>query len=196
MIDMIPQYNTVTFSDIYPSVTKFINGYENPEGQEIIGYMTNPYGTPIEVSPFVNNLYYMLYAQYGNNPIANNDIYQFQIKLFTILIQYGPTWVKKSQIQTALRNLSEEDMLKGSKALYNHAYNPSTSPSMDAETALTYINDQNTTSYKKSKMEGYANLYNLLNDRIDKEFVDKFKHLFKQFVNPEQTLLYVTEEDE
>lgn len=100
----------------------------------------------------------MLYARYGNNPIANRDTHQFKFKIFSIIYQYGPTWEKRLAIQEDLRGLSGDDLLKGTKAIYNSALNPSTAPSTGSLDELTYINSQNTTNYKKSKMDAYAQL--------------------------------------
>lgn len=99
-------------------------------------------------------------------------------------------------IQQSLRNLSDADILIGAKAIYNSAYNPSTTPSTSALTELTYINQQNTTNYKKSKLEAYAQLWELLNTDVTSAFVGKFKVCFKQFVRPERPLLYVTIEED
>ena len=49
--------------------------------------------------------------------------------------------------------------MTGSKQIYNHANNPSTEPGTDTDEELAYINDQNTTKNKKSKLDAYA-LYN------------------------------------
>lgn len=140
-------------------------------------------------------LFYLLYSRFGNNPIANRDITQFKYKMFSVIFQYGPTWQKKLEVQQTLRNLTDEDLRAGAKAIFNHAYNPETAPSTSSEDALTYINEQNTSHYKKGKLDGYAVLIALLEDDITYKFLNKFQHCFKQFVAPEDPLLYISEED-
>ena len=141
-------------------------------------------------------LFYLLYAKYGNNPIANRDVNQFKYKVFSIIFQYGPTWSKRIEIQEKLRALSEDDLIKGSKAIYNSAQNPSTKPSTSSLEELEYINAQNTTNYKKSKMDAYTQLWDLLATDVTSEFLNKFKNLFKMFVLNERPLVYVTETEE
>ena len=68
---------------------------------------------------------------------------------------YGPTWEKRLDIQEKLRNISDDELRLGSKAIYNHALNPSTAPSTQALEELSYINDQSTSNYRKSKMDAY-----------------------------------------
>ena len=80
--------------------------------------------------------------------------------------------------------------------MHNHAYNPSTVPSTGSLDELNYINDQNTTNLKKSKMDAYEQLLSLLEVDVTEEFISKFKKCFKVFVAPEEPLLYVTEEDQ
>ena len=183
-IEMIPFYNTKLFSDIWSDVDSFLTDYSS------VGIPT----TITENS--ATTLYYLLYARYGNNPIANLDEEQFKYKVFSVIFQYGPTWEKKLSIQSTLRDLSETDIIAGSKAIYNSALNPSALPSTSSLEELEYINSQNTTNYKKSKMDAYAQLWELLDTDVTGEFINKFKPLFKIFVRPEKTLLYVTEEED
>lgn len=138
-------------------------------------------------------LYYLLYGNYGNSTIASDDIEQFKYKMWSIIFMYGPTWAKRLDIQKKLRNLSEDEIKKGSKAVYNHAYNPGTAPSTATLTELTTIDNQNTTNYVRSTIEGYAALTDLLETDVTKEFIDKFKRLFLLIVQPEEELLYGSE---
>ena len=190
MSNMLPQYDTVLFSQIYDNVDDFIDDYKNLNEEFINGIPTTISDTN------ASTLFYLLYARFCNNPIANYDVTQFKYKLFSIIWQYGPTWEKRLWIQGNLRNLTETDLLKGSKAIYNHAYNPSTAPSSGTLTELQYINEQNTTNYKKSYMDAYSQLWELLDTDVTQEFINRFQKLFKQFVRPEKTWIYVTEVDE
>lgn len=183
-VNMRPRYDTKLFNEIWEEVSDFTYDYQNV-------------GIPTTISTTnATTLYYLLYARYGNNPIANYDEEQFKYKIFSIIFQYGPTWEKKLAIQTSLRGISEDDLLKGSKAIYNTALNPSVAPSSTSLEELNYINSQNTTNYKKSKMDAYAQLMDLLETDVTGEFLTKFKGCFKQFVLPERTWIYVTELDD
>jgi hypothetical protein len=45
-------------------------------------------------------------------------------------------------------------------------------------------------------LKGYERLLELLKSDVTGEFISKFKNCFKQFVMPERTWIYVTEEDD
>lgn len=182
MSNLLPGYETKTFTDIYETVNDFIYDYNNLQIPKIISVDN------------CSTLYYLLYARYGNSPIANLDETQFKYKLFGIIFQYGPTWEKRLEIQSSLRGLTEEDLLKGSKAIYNHAYNPETQPATGDLDEINYINDQNTTNYKKSKMDAYTQLWNLLDTDVTEEFIRRFSICFKKFAK-RGTLLYVEDEN-
>ena len=179
MSKLLPQYSTIKFTDVWDDVNKF--------------------KTDLAGSPFANAIsstdpdnvtlvYYLLYARYGNNPIANEDVNQWKFKIFSVIFQYGPTWEKKLYIQAKLRGIPDTELLIGFKAIYNSAVNPSTAPSTEE---LTYINGQNTTKYTKSKMDAYAQLLDLLEVDVTEDFLNKFKKCFKVFVAPEKPLIYV-----
>ena len=180
-----PHYTTVIFTEVWDDVDKF---------KADLAY--SPFAGCISTSnpDNVSLVFYLLYAKYGNSPIANFDIMQFKYKIFSTMFQYGPTWEKRLDIQAKLRNLTEADILLGSKAIYNHANNPSTTPSTATLDELTYIDDQNTTNYKKSKMDAYTQLWALLKTDVTEEFLKKFQKCFKQFVAPSAPLIYVDDE--
>lgn len=184
---MIPQYSTMLFTDVWNSADEFVSDYK----------ASGLYDTNNKISDTsATNLFYLLYARYGNSPLANRDTTQFQYKVFSLIFQYGPKWEKDLDIQTKVRALTDDQIRLGSKAIYNQALNPQTTPSTAALEELTYINQQNTTNYRKSPLEGYAMLEELLRDDITKTFIDKFNICFKKFVSSERPIIYVSEEDE
>ena len=71
--------------------------------------------------------------------------------------------------------------------------NPGTAPSTSSLEELPGIDDQNTTQYKKNKLDAYANLMGLLEKDVTEEFLSKFKNLFLKFVEREIPLWYITE---
>ena len=183
-VEMIPQYDTKLFNEIWEDADSFLEDYNNV-------------GIPTTISTqSATTLYYLLYAKYANNPLANYDENQFKYKVFSLIYSYGPTWEKKLSIQTRLRSLSEDDLIKGSKAIYNTALNPSDAPGTGTLEELDYINSQNTTNYKRSVMEAYGQLWNLLSTDVTTEFINRFKICFKMVVRPERTWIYVTDLEE
>lgn len=177
-------YRQLKFSDVYNTVETFLSEY-------------NDNGIPTSITDnTATTLYYLLYAKYGNSTIASSDINQFKYRLFAIIFQSGPAWEKKLEIQKKFRELTEDEIIKGSRAIYNEAYNPGTTPSTADLEELNFINGQKTTNYKKSKMEAYALLYTSIVDDVTEPFLRKFKKLFLTIVEPELPLWYVTEEDD
>lgn len=188
-MNLLPQYDTKLFTDIYEDVDSFIEDYlEINLGGLTVDATHENYG-------LVPKLFYLLYAKFGNSPIANLDENQFKYKLFSVIFMYGPAWEKRLDIQDKVRQLSADDLLQGAKAVHNHAYNPGTEPSTGDLEELNYINDQNTTNYKKSKMDAYGQLWSLIATDVTEEFLARFNDCFKKFVKPANPLIYVTDEE-
>lgn len=141
----------------------------------------------------LTTIFFLLYAKYGNSVIASSDVNQFKYQIYMKIFQYGPTWEKRLDIQATLRTASIDDLRLGSKQVYNHAYNPSTTPTTDTLDELNFVNDQNVTKSKKGLLDTYAFLYNMLETDVTGEFIDKFKKLFLVIVAPEAPLWYVTD---
>lgn len=185
----VPSYNgsslygnfrTRTFADIYGDLKTFTDDYKNN-------------GIPAKLDDTnIQTLYYLLYARYGNSCIASSDENQFKYKLFSTIFMYGPAWQKRLEIQGKLLALTDEELVKGTTAIHNTALNPSTSPSTQSLEELSYINAQNTTKFKKSKLEGYSSLYAIIETDVTEKFIDKFKKLFITVVAPEEPLWYET----
>lgn len=175
-------YNTKIMTQIWNSPEAFVEDLNDSFASESI---TN------NSKVILANL---MYAKYGNSPIANNDEYQFKAKVYSVVFRFGPSWEKKLELQKKLRNLTDEELLVGSKSITNHAYNPSTIPSTSALEELTEINEQNANITKRSKLESYALLYTLIENDVTTEFINRFSECFKQFVMPECTILYEGDE--
>ena len=182
-MQLLPQYDTKLFTDIYDKVDTFVADYNSIN----LGGLTD--------TTLVTKLFYLLYAKFGNSPIANLDENQFKYKLFSVVFMYGPAWEKRLDIQNEIRTLKPEDLLQGAKAIYNHALNPETDPSTLAPDELTYINEQNTTQYKKSKMDAYGQLWRLISTDVTADFLAKFNDCFKKFVKPANPLIYAIDEE-
>lgn len=173
-------YRTNTFQEIWDSAAKFVAEYK-----------ANGIKTTIS-DENCTTLYYLLYAKYGNNPIASSDENRFKYAVWATIFKYGPTWEKRLEIQDKLRALSEDDLLRSGKSIINHAYNPSTEPSTGSLQELPGINEQNTNQYVKSKIDAYASLMDLLRTDVTEQFLGEFRKLFKICL-VENPLLYVTD---
>lgn len=313
---MFPQYDTKLMTEVWSQASDFLTDYQNA-------------GIPTTISvQNATTLYYLLYARYGNTPIANYDENQWKYKMFSIIFQYGPTWEKRLNIQDTLRGLQISDLVDNgslhelfshsasetssktgsdnntrtlnttekntgtstlantgtdttastgtqdvahtgtvgttgeTEDIKNHAYNPGTAPAQNAYSPLNYINEQNatknnvdstvtnnltdtttnnlqnqtthdttstttndlsradtgtitdaraitdsaeaenksqnetTTVMTAGKLKAYEKLLELLETDVTGEFINKFKTCFKQFVMPERTFIYVTEDED
>ena len=132
----------------------------------------------------IDKLYYLLYARYGNAPIAHYDETQFKYNIFALIFQYGPSWQKELKLQQKLRALKDDEIQEGQFAIYNHAAHDATAPSTHTKTELDYINDQNTTRMKKGKLTAYNDLLVLLKRDVTKAFIDRFAKLFNPIIDP------------
>lgn len=192
--DLYGNYRNRKFTDIWGNVDAFLSDYQN-----------NGISTTI-TDASATLLFYLLYARYGNSTVASSDENQFRYKIFSTIFMYGPTWEKRLEIQKSVRELDLEELMDGGKAVYNTALNPG-QPVAGGQGApvgegtntldeLTYINQQNTTKYKKSKVDAYAVILNLLETDVTEAFINKFKKLFLTVVTPELPLWYRTKNSE
>lgn len=183
-----PEYITKTFTGIWDSYDKFKKDYD-----ELVTLVSGGI-TPLK-DDNARATYYLLYAKYGNNPIANYDETQFKMKVMAVIATYGPAWERKKAIQKSLRELTEDALIQGAKQIYNHAFNPSTEPTTNQLEELTHINEQNVTNNKKSKMEAYSILWANLHVDATDEYLNKFKNCFSRFVGDQYPIIYEEEDD-
>lgn len=182
---MMDEYNTMKFSDVWSDSDEFETEYLASPLASNSDYLH--YGETVGNKTYPNNvelLFALLYANYGNSPIANLDVNQFKYKVFSIIFQYGLTWQKELEIQQELRNLSDTEIMQGSKAIYNHARHDGSAPSTDSLEETAYIDEQNTTNYKRSKLEGYNALQLLLKTDVTRIFIERFRQLFVYIATP------------
>lgn len=168
-------------SDIYNGYTDLASDVANRYGEGFI---------PADLSYQI--LYNLLDARYGARSIATSSSTVFKSKVCAIIFQYAPTWWKSLNIQKELRNLTEEDLMRGALQVSSQALNPSDVPSGN-ETGLDTpiiktINAQTTSQYRKSKLDAYNGLLLLLRQDVTNEFIGRFKGLFKLVtLGPEPT---------
>ena len=140
-------------------------------------------------------IYYLLLSNYANSVIASDDENRFKYKVFSTIFQYGPTWAKELETQKAIRELSLDELQEGTRNIVNAAANPSTTPSTQDTEELPYVSNQNVSKIKRSKVDGYALLLSLLKDDVTESFMNRFKPLFLNIVEPERPLWYATYDD-
>ena len=181
--DLYGYQRTRTFSEIYPTVDDFKTAYDN-----------NPFATATNISDSsVKNIYYLLLSNYGNSSICSSDEYRFELKLFGLIYQYGPVYIEKKSLQSQILTSPLDKFKVGGKVIYNNALNPNVAPTTDTLTELPYINNQNTNNYVKSDAESIQIKWELLDDKLETEFLAKFKSLFLKIVNPTVPLWYPQE---
>lgn len=140
-------------------------------------------------------VYYLLAARYANSNIASSDEERFKWNLFSTMFQYGPTWVKKLELQKEIRNTDIAEFQKGTRTITNQAANPATAPSTRDTEELSYVNNQNVNKTTRSIADAYALVLALLEEDVTEEFIKRFQKLFLTIVQPERPLWYVTYAD-
>ena len=178
------KYDSPIFTEVWDNVQNFL-----------IDYKSN--GIPAKISDEnATTLFYLLYSRYGNSTIAFTDVEQFKYNVFSIIFMYGPSWEERLLLQDKLRNLTDDEIRQGGKAIYNTALNPGTAPSTGDLEELNFINSQNTANYKKSKIDAIALKWELIKTDVTNEFLTKFKKLFRKILDPMNGVEFITEEVE
>ena len=181
--DLYGYQRTRTFAEIYPTFDDFKTAYAN-----------NPFATATNISDSsVQNIYYLLLSNYGNSSICSSDEYRFELKLFSLIYQYGPVYIEKKSLQGHILDTPWDGFKVGGKVIYNNALNPNVAPTTNTLTELPFINNQNTNNYVKSDAESIQIKWELLDDKLETEFLAKFKSLFLKIVNPTVPMWYPQE---
>lgn len=184
---MLPMYNTKTFSQILPDFASFKKLFDEDFDQ---------YAKDCITSTNLNKLYWLLYAKYADNPIANLSESRFKAKLVAITFQKGPTWERKLGVQASLRGLSDDELQTGARNILNRALHPEQEPGTDTDTELTYINSQDVTKNRRSKLDAYSYLMDVLRTDVTEEFIQAYAKLFSKFVSPTIDRIYVNDVSE
>ena len=189
-LNLFQKFNNITFSKLWETAEDFIDSY-------------NTTGLPKE--PYIDNetlglVWTLLIGRFADSIIRPYNTYgAFIVRFMSKVWQYAPTWKKRLDIQNKLRGLSLEDdsdIYKGSSAIYNSAMNPGTQPSTGTTDELNFINSQNTTKHKKSKLAGLALLSDLLVNDVTEAFLRRFDEFFKKIIYTGNTYLYETIDEE
>ena len=223
---MKPMYDTNLFCEIWDSSESFLADYNNTgteftnqvpttisQQNALMTYLLlfSRYGNnPIanyDVTQFKNKIFTTIW-QYG--PAWEKRLKMQEdirgLTLEEIMTGTKTGWTSDgSQSQT---NTGSDTTIN------NHAYNPSTAPSTQSTNELGYIDQQqvakgsNTSTISgsdnknteqtvtRSKMDAYAQLWDLVATDVTNAYISKFKNCFKQFISPERNMIYVTEDEE
>ena len=222
---MKPMYDTNLFCEIWDSSDKFLADYNNTgteftnqvpttisQENALMTYLLlfSRYGNnPIanyDVTQFKNKIFTIIW-QYG--PAWEKRLsMQEDIRNLTLQEITQGTKTDWSSEGTQSQNNSGTDT-----TINNHAYNPSTAPTTQTTNELDYIDqqqvakgsatstisgtDSKTTGQvvTKSKMDAYAQLWDLVATDVTNDYIAKFKKCFKQFIAPERNMIYVTEDE-
>lgn len=171
------------FTEIWPDVTSFVADYKDcqlPMSTYFVAY--NDATVPM--------IYYLLFAKYGNSTIASFDETQFKYQIFTTILNYGPAWLERIKLQKEARALTTDQITEGSTAIYNHAFNPETTPTTQTTTELSYINEQNVTKYKKPKIDAIMLKWQMMDTDVTEPFLAKFKKYFVMFAGASHQIAY------
>ena len=223
---MKPMYDTNLFCEIWESSDSFLADYNNTgteftnqvpttisQENALMTYLLlfSRYGNnPIanyDITQFKNKIFTLIW-QYG--PAWEKRL-SMQEDIRNLTLQEITTGTKTdwSSEGTQSQNNSGTDT-----TINNHAFNPSTAPSTQDTNELNYIDQQNVAKgsntstisgtdskttgqvITKSKMDAYAQLWDLVATDVTNDYINKFKKCFKQFVAPERRMIYVTEDEE
>ena len=184
---MLPMYNTKTFADVFPTFDSFKSVFDND---------FDKYAKDCISATSLKTLFWILYSRYCDNPIVNYSIINFKAKIVSLTYQKGPTWERKLALQKDLRDLSESDLLTGARTIFNRAQHDEGEPGTDTDIELTYINAQDVSKQRRSKLDAYSYLQDVLKTDVTEEFIKSYAKLFSKFVSPTVTRIYENDIEE
>lgn len=180
-------YRTETFKEVWQSAAEFVKDYKESE----INSSAELLGQDIFTDAELTMIYYLLCSRYANSSHASSDIHQFKNGVFSTIFMYAPTWFKRLQIQKKMRELSEDELREGVIQWSDLAENPGTV--VPAGDLIDGLKSQNVGRSKKSKLQAYAALAELLKTDVSNDFLNKFQRLFIRVVMPDYPLWYENE---
>lgn len=184
---MLPMYDTKTFNQVFPEWDDFKNMFDNDFGA---------YAKDVIEEESLNTLYWLLYARFGNTHMTNQSVNQFKAKLVAIVFQKGPSWERNLNLQKSIRTLTDDELRAGAVSIYNTAANPETGPGTESTEELGFVNSQNVSKHKRSKLDAYSYLQELLRTDVTEVFISSFSILFSKFARPIVTAIYENDIDE
>lgn len=219
MIQMIPSYSTELFHDIYPTVEDFMGDYgtlglpktiTDNSANNVYYLLLSRFGNSAIANYDINQFKIKLQAviwQYGPSWEKRLNIQETLRGLSQQEIASGnvTAWTSSGNNQSSTSD--------NGSSIKNHAYNPGeiTAESTIDHPELKYVDQQNTDKVSgsststgsnssnssqtmtKGTLNAYAELWELIDNDVTNDFLNKFRPLFKQFVRPEQHYIYESE---
>lgn len=190
MNTLFQKFDNITFSELWSTNNSFLQSYNETRLPKEEYQLTDD---------TLSLIWTLMTGRFADSTIKPYNTHgAFIIRFMSRVWQYAPSWKKELDIQNKLRSLSLEDgseIYEGSKAIYNSALNPGTAPSTNDAEELNFINSQNVTKYKKSKIEGLALLTDMLKNDVTEAFLRRFDDFFISIIYTGRELEYITEED-
>lgn len=191
-------FDNITFSELWGTADDFVQAYKDTTLPQTYTTAAGTVGNYV-TDEDLKLIWLLLIGRFADSTIKPYNTYgAFKVRFMSRVWQHAPAWKKELDIQNELRALSlsnDSAIFEGSKALYNSALNPSTQPSVGTNEELTFINQQNVTKYKKSKLEGLAMLDELMKRDVTEAFLRRFDDFFRTIIYTGRTLLYETDEN-
>lgn len=183
-------FDNITFSNLWSTADEFVNAYK------VVGFPQTFDGGNYVTDEDLKLIWLLLIGRFADSTIKPYNTYgAFQVRFMSRVWQHAPAWKKNLDIQNKLRSMSLEDgspIYEGSKAIHNSALNPGTAPSTQDTEELNFVNNQNVSKYKKSKLEGLALLSDLLKNDVTEQFLRRFDDFFKTIIYTGREYLYET----
>ena len=182
-------FDNITFSEMWETADSFIQTYKQ------VGFPQTYEGGTYVSDDDLQLIWLLLIGRFADSTIKPFNTYgAFQVRFMSRVWQHAPAWKKNLDIQNKLRSMDLEgsEIYSGGTAIYNSAMNPSTTPGTDTSKELDFINSQNVTKHKKSKLEGLAILSDLLKNDITEQFLRRFDDFFKTIIYTGKEYLYAT----
>lgn len=187
-------FDNITFSDLWQTSESFVQAYKDTGLPQTFTNDDNTTGNYVS-DETLSLIWKLMIGRYADSTIKPyNTFGAFQMRFMSRIWQHAPAWKKELDIQNKLRSMSLNDgspIYEGTKSFYNSAQNPGTPPITEE---LQYINSQNVTKHRKSKLEGLAILTDLMKKDITEAFLRRFDDFFRNIIFSGRTLLYETVE--
>lgn len=139
-------------------------------------------------------IFLLVYARHGNDPIASNDVNIFKYKFYSIIFTKGGKWCVSVTKQDELEAIEDDDLTIASKSTVNFSENPTTTANggTSDDSGLETINNQNVQIARMNKMVAYNTLISTLKD-VTSDFIKNFDALFNPIVFDNSVTFYETQ---
>ena len=192
-MDKFQYFDNITFSDMWSTADSFVETFKEVGFPQTYKLADKNANASYVTDDDLKLIWLLLTGRFADSTIKPYNTYGgFKVRFMSKVWQYAPGWKKELEIQNTLRALSlaeGSEIYEGSKAIYNNAMNPGTAVATEE---LNFINSQNTTKHKRSKLEGIALLADLMKKDVTEEFLRRFDDFFKTIIFTGNPVVYET----